>query len=157
MDAKTVILIVGAAIVLFVGIWVVTLVASSITLPAFTTYNESVNFAVNDTDYTLSNIPVTGVTTVYAYANNNASTYTATTQYLLTGNAVRIYANGTGEWPNVTVGTHYVTYTYQNTQSNSTWGNVSTTIWTSIQLMAIVFIVIAATAILAYFGFGRKQ
>src|SRR3989304_4394626 len=52
-------LIVGAVIALFIGIWVISLVNSSITLPTGTisVTNEAINFAVNNTYYPFGNQP----------------------------------------------------------------------------------------------------
>jgi len=41
--------------------------------------------------------------------------------------------------------------------ANTTYTNVQTTMWSSIQLLSIGLIVLAASVILAYFGFGRTK
>lgn len=78
--------------------------------------NESLNFAVNNTWYTLGHRPMATLTAVY-----NDSAHTATydsslfnTQHSTSGAAqIRMLANSSlGVAPNVTVGTRYVAYTY---------------------------------------------
>lgn len=41
--------------------------------------------------------------------------------------------------------------------ANTTFTNVQTTMWNSLNLLAVGLIVLAASVILAYFGFGRSQ
>jgi hypothetical protein len=44
-----------------------------------------------------------------------------------------------------------------STAANTTFTTVQTTMWNSLQLLAVGLIVLAASVILAYFGFGRSQ
>jgi len=44
-----------------------------------------------------------------------------------------------------------------STQANTTYTNVQTTMWNSLQLLSVGLIVLAASVILAYFGFGRTK
>lgn len=44
-----------------------------------------------------------------------------------------------------------------STQANTTYTTVQTTMWNSLQLLSVGLIVLAASVILAYFGFGRRQ
>jgi len=41
-------------------------------------------------------------------------------------------------------------------QANTTYSQVQTTMWSALQLLAVGLIVLAASVILAYFGFGRR-
>lgn len=40
--------------------------------------------------------------------------------------------------------------------ANTTFTNVQSTMWSSLQLLSVGLIVLAASVILAYFGFGRR-
>ena len=72
---------------------------------------EDVNFVSSATYYNLANQVVEPETCViYAY-NNLTCPYTASQANCL-GNQVKITANGTTSYPNVTTGHHYVSYTY---------------------------------------------
>ena len=49
-----------------------------------------------------------------------------------------------------------ITQTGWSTTANTTYANVQTTMWNSIQLLSVGLIVLAAAVILAYFGFRGK-
>ena len=56
MDAKLVTTLIVVGILLFVGIWTVSLISGTVTLPGFTQFNESIAF--NAISLHLSGIPV---------------------------------------------------------------------------------------------------
>lgn len=41
--------------------------------------------------------------------------------------------------------------------ANTTYTSVQTTMWSALQLLSVGLIVLAASVILAYFGFGRRE
>lgn len=160
MDSKMVMVVVSAAVILFVGIWVVSLVGTSTTLPVFTVANETQNFTANVTALSPTNTVFIDVTALY----NNSDLTNAITEGTTAGtwkwnaSGISVISNGTGGWPNVTTNRfYYYTYTYQNPQSNTTYTMVNNTIWNSFQLIAVALIVVAAVAILGYFGMGRRD
>lgn len=157
MDTKVVMTVVAAAAVLMIGIWIVMLVSGAMNLVTVSAIgNESKNFAANDTAYQPTYQPIINVTAMY---NDSAHTCTYTsTLYGSNTSGITIYTNGTGDCPNMTTGTHYYDYNYDKTYSaNTTFVGTSSTIFSSIQLLAVGLIVLAASIILAYFGFGRRQ
>lgn len=155
VSAQAVTVIIAAAIALFVGIWVVSSVSSSVVLPSFIAANESINFIANNTYYLPVNPTVLGVTSMW---NDTGHTYLyASDKYGVSSSGIRIYTNGTSEGDyNITTGTHYVTYTYQNTASNSTFGTVTGIVWNSVQLVSIGLIILAAAVLLGWLGIGRE-
>lgn len=102
------------AIISFVIAIIATIYVAMNLLPSTTNTNvalEDINFAVNNTYYDIANTPIVPDTAViYAY-NNITFPYTSS-QVSITSTQAKIYANGTGNYPNVTVGHHYLSYTY---------------------------------------------
>lgn len=156
MDAKSVTIIIAAGISLFVGIWVISVISSSVALPSYTRGNESINFVANNTEYATVYTPILTVTSMW---NDSAHTYLyATTKYAVTSTGIKIYTNGTTEGAyNVTTGTHYFDYTYQSSSANTTFTTTTGIVWNAIQLLSVVLIITAAGVILAYFGFGKRE
>lgn len=158
MDTQTVMLLVGAAVVILVGVLVVQTVYGSVsTLPTKLEQAEAVTFTDNDTDYTVAYPYVTTLVTVY---NTSATTTQISSTFFTMGKdgTIKVLANGTTRWPNITSGrAYYVYYTHQIPASNTTFTSTTATIWNSISLLAVALLIIAASAILAYFGFGREQ
>jgi hypothetical protein len=159
MDGKIVMTTVAVAILLMIGIWTVSLVSNSVTLPTFG-FTESMTFAANNTYYAPSHTPIMGVTAMYNSTAAPRCTY-ETRLYQATNTGVRIFTNGTElddakGCTNMTLaGGHVLIYTAQADNSNTTWTNISGSIWNAFSLIAVVLIVIAAVAILSYFGFSR--
>jgi len=163
MDSKMVMTIVGAAAMLLIGVWVVSLVSSAASLPVFNVANESYNFTANVTAHVPDNPTFINITALYNSSALTTAIKTGTGAGNWSWNASGIYiiSNGTGAWPNITTGTagstYYYAYTYQVPSSNTTFGSVSGVVWSSFQLLAVVLIVVAAFAILGYFGMGRRE
>jgi hypothetical protein len=119
----------------------------------------NVTFAANDTYYDYTGGGETALGVDGLYTTGSLANKFPSSLYTVLGNTIKINANGTsGVYPNTTTGgIYYVDYNYQSANANSTFTNVSGSIWSAFQLIAIVLIVIAAVAILAYFGFGMRE
>lgn len=168
---------IAAASVIFVSIWVLSLVNQSITLPTIPTAQaESTTFAVNDTWYLLDvyglslgpnhyadTIPTlqwnatSGAGTGYGpyVRGTTVGTYQANTTHIkvLTNSSVSGY-------PNITAGDAlYIKYTYSDNfgQAQNTYNTVLGTTWNAIQLLAVGLVVMAAVVILGYFGVMRRD
>lgn len=96
---------------------------------------ENVSFAVNNTYYNLARQPVNTYSIVVHPYDNDSYSYPAA-KWATNNTAVKLYTNGTLEYPNITVGYHYVTYSYQK----------STTIW-DIDFAFVALMVFLGTAI----------
>lgn len=155
MDGKVVMLSIGVAICLFIGIWTVSLVSNSVTLPTTHYVADNITFAANSTVYGFAQ-------TVFTYDglwNSTGHTckypahlYTVTT----TGISTALSNQSSGvQCPNGIGGATYSDYYYQQAGANTSWNSISGSVWNSFSLMGVVLIVIAAAAILAYFGFGK--
>jgi len=154
------ILLVVSGVVLSIGSQIVGEIKTSDSMTTISTTNESVNFAANDTYYTLSNQPLKSVDAIY---NDTGHTYTYPTSYYTarTGNdgAVKIYTNGTAEGDyNITTGTHYVDYTSYdvayNISENTQEGLDDLGGW-----MPTIALVVAATIVIGIIihQFGSKR
>jgi hypothetical protein len=155
MDGKVVMLAVSVSILLFIGIWTVSLVSNSVAaLPTTHVADENVTMTVNGTVIGFANKVYTfdGLwnTTSHQCLYNPAA-YTLTSTGIVSSN---INATGIG-CPVSIGGQQYAGYYYQQAGANTSFGNISNTVWNAFSLMGVVLIVIAAAAILAYFGFGR--
>jgi len=156
MDGKVVMLAISVSILLFIGIWTVSLVSNSVAaLPSTHVVNENITFAANSTVHPFAQ-------TVFTYDglwNSTAHTckypahlYTVTT----TGISTALSNQSSGvQCPNGIGGATYSDYYYQQAGANTSWNSISGSVWNSFSLMGVVLIVIAAAAILAYFGFGK--
>lgn len=79
---------------------------------------ELMNFAENNTAYVAGHFPF--VEFIGVYPNSSCTeAYFAGSQYAFTDSTgeVYIYANGTGDFPNSTVGEHYISYDYEATST----------------------------------------
>lgn len=146
MKGNLVGMFVGLFIVAIVGIMVAVPVISELTTGATESTNvpnESINFVLNNTDYTLGNVPIENVNALYAQA---AHTYAInTTRYLVTGNAIRIYTNGTTALPNITNGStvyYYADYDYYGS------GYVNNTASRTILVLLPLFVILALLVII---------
>jgi len=116
--------------------------------------NESRDFASSDTYYDLqgSGCCAVGYTTCSAMYDDadHTNTYLNTSQYTCSDTQIKIYVNGTGGYPNMTTGTHYYDYGYNNpysTASNATgYGLTGTS--TMSQWLPIIAVIIAAAIVI---------
>ena len=165
--ATSVFLVVGAAIALIVGVWVVSLVLNSISLPtnSNSVVNETITFAVNNTYYNFANqalclddtpLPINcGVTAIVSVGNETTAVTAA--NYVYTTNQIKIYTIDDGT---IAVGKYNVSYTwydYTNTNGGNALQTAQTTTFNSFVLLAVGLIVVASTVIIGYFGFGKKK
>jgi len=163
--------LVVTVIVIFVGIYAVTQVVSSVVLPtvANPVSNESINFAANDTYYSFANqatclddnpLPTNcGVTSGNVISVMNDSVVLTSGNYSYTTSQIKLLINDAteGSW-NTTVGTYKVTYDYYDYQvsgSGSTLQTTQTTWWNAIQLGAVSLITVAASLVLGSFFLGK--
>jgi nitrate reductase NapE component len=162
MDGKVVMLAIGVSCLLLIGMWTVALVQGSLTLPT-SAYTQAINFTANNTYFAFANTPVLTFTGLYnGTAGSTARTaYAVGTYYGRTDSAIRVYANQADintTYPGLGVNSIlYAEYTAQQGTANSTFTNTSNTVWNMFALMGVVLIVIAAVAILGYFGFAGKS
>jgi hypothetical protein len=164
-------LVIAGAIGLFVGIWVISLVLNSISLPTFATrvVNETINFAANNTLYNFANqanclsatptpsncgILTTGVTNV-----GNLTMNLNTTCYSWTTSQIKILNLGDVTC-GVKLGNYLVSYTFYDfvtNQAQNTMNTVTSTVFNAFSLLAVGLIVLAAAVIIGYFSFGRNK
>ena len=139
---------------LIVGVWIVSAVQQSFTLPTYAV-TESITFT-NATAYNVGNPYVNSVTSI---GNSSGASYTlGVGNYSVDsgGNTITAtlvckpgYCQASNAWT--------VAYVYNPSSANTTLGQVFTTTWSSFQLGVVSLVVIAATAIIGILvsGFGR--
>jgi len=155
MDAKAMTAVAGVVILLFVVTLVIVSVQSSITLPTYTVYNESINLATNNTNYTVAHTPIM---TIVSFQNSTDTINTTACgrlecYWIKTNTAVGMKSNAT--WEN---GVWLVTYTAQLTQANATYSTVNSSAWNAVGLLSLVTLLLAVGAILGTLGlWGRKD
>jgi len=147
-------------ITIMIGLMVAVIVGVAITIPAIqyvvyqaetpTATSQTINFAVDDTYYVVALTPLHAVTGIY---NSSAKTYQfPTSQYTvdIVGNKIKIAVNGTGVYPNMTVGNKYVEYTYE------AQGYIGTPMLVSlirlIPLFVVLIIILAVVGVMKFKG-----
>lgn len=97
---------------IFAAIVIYYMVSTAYTIASPNVPCENVTFTANYTYYNLANTPTVAVYNIYDDAAcTNA--YPADRWDQAANYSLRLNANGTTEWPNITVGNHYVNYDYQ--------------------------------------------
>ena len=76
------------------------------------TTNESIDFADNNTYYSAVGNPITSITAIYDDAAHT-NTYLPE-QYTYSTTQIKVYTNGTLDFPNMTTGVKYVDYVWTN-------------------------------------------
>lgn len=146
---------IGILILIIVGVAVVVPVVSSIITTATTLTSvslENITFASNNTAYALAHTTDTSGQTPTLYFNSTQ--VLPTNKYVFTSTTVKIYANGTGTYPNITNGTtthYYANYDYQG--SGYETNSASRTI---LGFVVLLFVVIIIVAIVGSIGLGKK-
>jgi len=74
---------------------------------------EDVNFAANNTYYNVANSPKIVIFNGI-YADDACADIYPTANWNTNGTSVKLYTNGTGDYPNITTGHHYVNYNWQS-------------------------------------------
>lgn len=143
-------LIIGA-VVIFIGIYTVTQVIGSISLPT-TTVSDSLVF-VNNTAKSVTYPYINSLTSV---ANSTPVTVPTSTSaptegsgcWMSSSTQITCYFNDTH-----VAGTYTATYVYNPQTGNDTYVNTQTTFWNSMQLGAVSLITLAASLVLGSFFF----
>lgn len=144
--ATTIVLV---AVAMVIGVWIVSALQQSVTLPTYAT-SESLTL-VNATARAVSLPYINTISSISnATVTLGAGNYTFTDS---TVTATFVCAPG-----NCLAGAWNVAYTYNPSGANNTMLSVISTTWSSFQLGVVVLIVIAAVAIIGLLvtGFGRS-
>lgn len=165
--ATSVFLVIGGAIAIIIGIWLISAVNNSIALPTTTTtiVNDTITFTANDTYYDFGNqavclddLPVPsscGALVVSAITNASYSVDVDVSDY--TASQIKL-VDLTGE---IDMPADYdVTYTYADyadTTPSTTLNTTKSTVWNSFTLLAVGLIVVAAGIIIGYFTLGKRR
>jgi len=167
VTAQTTIAVITAAVILFVGIWTVSLVISSINLPytTVTTTNETIasSGSVPET-ITATNVYdgiLSGTEEIYV---NDTDTNTVVKLVRDQNYTVLSYTDGTFNITNAagvnsTSDYYLVSYDAKDIDdtTQNTFNTTQTIMWNSLSLLAVGLVVLAASVILGYFGFGRRK
>ena len=112
---------------------------------------EATNFTANDTYFAFAHSPVNSYS-MHLYYFDNTTFEIITALYDFNTTHIKIYANGTGEYPNVTTNVNYYSsYSYQ--QSGTIWGVDFT--FVAMTIFLVVCLVIAYT--IAKSGLIKKK
>jgi hypothetical protein len=160
-------IIVGGAISLFIAIWIISMVQSSVSLPTVSTYvtNQTTNFVANNTYYPfvtqancVDDIPtaaVCGVQPNGVVSVQNTSIVLGSGNYTYNTTHIKIMLQGVSG-----LGNYMVTYTYWDYSSvtpYNTLTSVNSIANNTFVLLAVGLIVIAATIIISYFAVGKRR
>jgi len=157
----------GALAGVFVGLMIVILIGIGVVVPVVNDFistatdltsvtNENITFALNNTYYNLAHTPVdesNKAVQLYYFAN---TTYPLpASRFAYSNNQVKIYANGTGGFPNVTNGSSSFYYAYYDYQAS---GYVkSGTSRTILGFFVLLIVVIIIIAIVGSIGLGGRK
>jgi hypothetical protein len=153
----TAMLIIGAAITIFIGIWVLSSVITSTGTPL--TYGYRTNEANTSIITTSTSYLVPAASTyTHSFALSNTTIVLTNGTDTLTTTNYTAYSNGTvtfGVWNRgATGGIVYFNYEYGYVPDTtfSAVDSATNTTWNAISLLSVALIIISAVAILGYFG-----
>ena len=135
------------AVIVGVAVSIPTIMNTINTAANPTSTSETINFAVDDTYYKVTSTPLHTVSAMYNNATKNYQYPTGQYTVDAVNNQIKIAVNGTGDYPNMTVGNKYVEYTYEQT---GYFGGDTTSIGLLrlVPLFVVLFLIIAVVGIM---------
>ena len=164
--AASVVMVIGAAITIFIGIWILSLVISSISLPYDSTavVNETHNSTGSIPETLTATTPEDGLTsdseTIYILDIETGTDIllAETTNYTVISYTLGTFNISSCPVCNGTSDQYKLSYTSQDTNdaADTTFSQVQSITWNSIQLLAIGLIVMAFAVIMTFFAVRKK-